>query len=100
RELYAVSPLGVVGAALTGVMLGAFYALGAVYARRLGMELSAVAVFMSTVILGGVALQLPLGRLSDRFDRRRVIVIAFAGALLASLAIAALEAPGLPLLAL
>ena len=31
--LYAVSPLGIVGAAVTGLMLGAFYALGAVYAR-------------------------------------------------------------------
>ena len=100
RELYAISPLGVVGAAVTGLMLGAFYALGAVYARRLGMELSSVAVFMSAVILGGVALQWPLGRLSDRFDRRRVIVIAFAGALAASLAITVLGAPGYLLLAL
>ena len=99
-ELYAISPLGVVGAAATGLMLGAFYALGAVYARRLGMELSTVAVFMSAVILGGVALQWPLGRLSDRFDRRRVIVSAFAGALAASLAIAAIGALGFPLLAL
>jgi MFS family permease len=100
RELYAASPLGMVGAAVTGLMLGAFYALGAVYARRLGMELSAVAVFMSTVILGGVALQWPLGRLSDRFDRRKVIVLAFAGTLAASLTIAAAGAPGPLLLAL
>ncbi|MXP42568.1 MFS transporter [Altererythrobacter soli] len=99
RALYAISPLGVVGAALTGAMLGAFYSLGAVYARRLGMELSLIAVFMSTVIFGGVALQWPLGILSDRFDRRRVIVIAFAGTLLAGLATALTREPGLPLLA-
>lgn len=98
RSLYRISPLGIVGAAITGLMLGGFYALGAVYARRLGMELSAVAVFMSTVIFGGVALQWPLGLLSDRFDRRRVIVTAFAGTLAAGLALALTGAPGLPLL--
>lgn len=99
RTLLSISPLGIVGATITGLMLGAFYSLGSVYARRLGMELSAVAVFMSTVIFGGVALQWPLGRLSDRFDRRKVIVLAFAGALGAGLAVAFIGAPGLPLLA-
>lgn len=98
RALYAISPLGVVGATVTGVMLGAFYALGPVFARRLGMDFAATASFMSVVILGGVALQWPLGRLSDRFDRRRVIVGVLAGALAASLAIALVAAPGPALL--
>ena len=100
RDLYAVSPLGVVGASVTGLMLGAFYALGAVYARRIGMELSEIAVFMSTAIIGGVALQWPLGLLSDRFDRRRVIVMAFAGTLVAGLGLFVFEAPRALLLAL
>lgn len=99
RRLYTISPLGVVGAAVTGVMLGAFYALGAVFIRRLGGDVSSAALFMSAVIFGGVALQLPLGRLSDRFDRRRVIVGVFAAAVAASAAIALTPAPGLPLLA-
>lgn len=99
-DLYAASPLGLVGATITGLVLGAFYALGAVYARRLGMPLSAVAVFMSTVIFGGVALQWPLGLLSDHFDRRRVIVSAFAGTSAIGAAIALTSAPGWPLLAL
>ncbi|MCJ2180704.1 MFS transporter [Novosphingobium album (ex Hu et al. 2023)] len=100
RELYRVSPLGIIGVCMTGVMIGAFYALGAVYARRLGMNLSATALFMSIVILGGVALQWPLGRLSDRMDRRKVIVFSFAGAFAASLAIALLGRPGPVLLGL
>ena len=99
KTLFAISPLGIVGATVTGLMLGAFYSLGAVYARRLGMELSSVAIFMSTVIFGGVALQWPLGLLSDRFDRRRIIVIAFAGALAAGIGIALIETPGPLLLA-
>lgn len=74
-------------------MLGAFYGLGAVFARRLGMSLADTAFFMSIVILGGVALQWPLGLLSDRFDRRRVIVATFAGAVLISVVIALAALP-------
>jgi MFS family permease len=100
RRLYAVSPLGVVGAAVTGLALGAFYGLGAVHVRRLGVDVSGAALFMSAVIFGGVALQLPLGRLSDRFDRRRVIVGVFAAATAVSAAIAMTTVPGSLLLLL
>lgn len=74
RKLYATSPLGAVGVAVTGVILGAFYAMGVVYARRIGLGSSGAALFMGVVIAGGVALQWPLGWLSDQFDRRRVIL--------------------------
>src|SRR3546814_7818163 len=76
-RLYRTSPLGFVGAAVTGVMMGAFYGLGAVFARGVGLNTAGTAVFMSATILGGVALQWPLGRLSDLVDRRRVIVGTF-----------------------
>lgn len=99
-RLYAVSPLGFVGAALTGVMLGAFYGLGAVYAERIGLGVAGAAAFMAAVIAGGVALQWPLGWLSDRFDRRRVIVGALAGATAVSGGLAVLAGPGWALLAL
>lgn len=97
RQLYTSSPLGAIGAATTGLMLGAFYALAAVHVRRLGLDIAATASFMTTVILGGVALQWPLGRLSDRFDRRRVIIWCFAAATLVSLALAMTTAAGLSL---
>lgn len=99
-QIYAVSPLGAIGTVLTGMMIGAFYAMAAVSVGRLGLNLAATATFMSTAILGGVALQMPLGRLSDHFDRRRVIVLTFAGTGLCSVALALLEAGGWPLLAL
>jgi MFS family permease len=88
--LFAGSPLGTVGAVTTGLMLGAFYGLAAVQVRRLGLDLTQTATFMTVVILGGVALQWPLGRLSDRYDRRGVIVISFAATLVVSLAISLL----------
>jgi len=100
RSLWAASPLGAMGAFSTGLMLGAFYGLGAVHVRRLGLDLTQTAGFMMIVILGGVALQWPLGRLSDRYDRRRVIVGCFASTLMVSVALALLATGGLPLMAL
>ncbi len=93
RELFTASPLGAVGATATGLMLGAFYGLAAVHVRRIGLDLSQTATFMSIVILGGVALQWPLGRLSDRYDRRQVIVISLGAAMIASIAIALIASP-------
>ena len=87
KRLYKVSPLGIVGTLITGAMLGAFYALGAVYIQRIGMGLSEVALFTSCVIAGGVALQYPLGILSDRFDRRLVVIACFLAAALVCLPI-------------
>ena len=100
RSLLAASPLGTIGALATGLMLGAFYGLAAVHVRRLGLELPETARFMMIVILGGVALQWPLGRLSDRYDRRAVIVVSFAIVLLVSLALALTGSGGIGLMAL
>ncbi|MDO8289839.1 MAG: MFS transporter [Parvibaculum sp.] len=100
RRLYEVSPLGIVGAAITGMMLGAFYALGAVYVSRLGMDMSAAALFMSIVILGGVVLQWPIGLLSDKFERRRVIVGTFAATVAVCIGIILVGVPGHQLLIL
>lgn len=100
KRLYAASPLGFVGVAITGLMLGAFYALGAVYAQRQGMALSQTALFMSGVIAGGVALQWPVGWLSDRYDRRRVIVGALLGAMVVAVLLAMLSPTGAALMML
>jgi MFS family permease len=96
--LYATSPLGLAGAAAAGMMLGAFFSLGAVHAQRIGLDLAATASFMGSVILGGVLLQWPLGWLSDHRDRRLVILGAFAGTAIVALVIALLGAPGPALL--
>ncbi len=100
RSLYTASPLGTAGSVATGLMLGAFYGMAAVHVRRLGLDLVATAHFMTIVILGGVALQWPLGRLSDRLDRRRVIVGCFAATLAVSLLLSLLTSGGPLLLAL
>lgn len=67
------SPVAVFGAFLSGLAMGGFWGLGAIYGGRVGLDSNGVATFMSCAILGGALFQYPLGRYSDRHDRRRVI---------------------------
>lgn len=73
RELYAVSPLGVVGAGISGVINGSFLGMAPVFAQKMDFSQSAIALLMGFTIIGGFFLQWPVGRLSDRYNRRLVI---------------------------
>ena len=75
KELFKVSPLGVVGMFVEGFVTATFFALGPVYAQRLGLPLKEIAYFMAAAMAGTVVLQWPIGALSDRFDRRLVLTI-------------------------
>lgn len=48
-----------------------------VYALRLGMTPEQISYLLSAFIIGGLLLQIPLGRMSDRFGRRRVLISIF-----------------------
>ncbi len=72
-KLYQTSPLGVIGALFAGVSTGAFWGLGPVMAAGIGLDTKGVSGFMALAILGGVIMLWPIGQLSDRFDRRKVL---------------------------
>ncbi|MGP9819820.1 MFS transporter [Salinarimonas sp. NSM] len=93
KRLWIASPLGIFGCISSGLVLGAIYSLAPVYASGQGLDLSDTATFMSAIIFGGVLLQWPLGRLSDRYDRRLVIVGTMAAGAVVSFAM--LPTPGL-----
>lgn len=73
-QLYRISPLGTVGAFATGMSHGAVFGMAAVFARTYGLTVAEVSLFMTALIAGGAILQWPIGRLSDRIERRKVIV--------------------------
>ncbi|MGO9592763.1 MAG: MFS transporter [Steroidobacteraceae bacterium] len=73
RDLYRNSPLGVVAVAVSGLISAIIFSMGPVYARLSGMGTTGVATFMGLSILAAVLTQYPIGRLSDRIDRRTVI---------------------------
>jgi MFS family permease len=73
RDLYRDSPIGVVAVSASGLISSIVYSMGPVYARLSGFSTAGVATFMAVSILAAVATQYPVGRLSDRVDRRTVI---------------------------
>ncbi|MFT7223471.1 MAG: MFS family permease [Cellvibrionaceae bacterium] len=94
--LYRAAPVAFWGALLSGLVMGAFWGMGALYASRLGLSPSQIASFISLFIIGGALLQLPLGRLSDNNDRRKIV--AFITIAAASIALTFIFTPKVPLI--
>jgi MFS family permease len=90
-QLFGLSPSGVAGCLVIGSIEGAFWTLGPVFAQGRGLEVAEVTIFMSAFVLGGTISQWPLGRLSDRIDRRKVIVGCCLGTVCTGLALAFLD---------
>jgi MFS family permease len=86
-RLYRNSPLSVAGCFASGLALGAFWSMAPVFCRTLGLSERGTVIFMVATILGGLFFLWPIGRLSDRLDRRRVLTLACAASAAASLAI-------------
>ncbi|MGF1476064.1 MAG: MFS transporter [Geminicoccaceae bacterium] len=83
RELFRASPLGLFGSFSSGFISGALFSLGAVYGRLIGLDLKTISFLMAAVVLAAMVFQWPLGWLSDRLDRRQIMI---STALLATLA--------------
>ncbi|MBI1370498.1 MAG: MFS transporter [Planctomycetes bacterium] len=73
-QLYALSPLALVGAFVLGLTVSAFFGMAPTFAQSIGLEKDAIAIFIGGMLTGALILQWPLGWLSDRMDRRYVIV--------------------------
>lgn len=73
-ELFRNSPVGVVGVTMIGLATGAFWTLAAVFAVGSGLSGEEAALFVGVAVVGGVLAQWPLGRLSDNFDRRIILL--------------------------
>lgn len=98
RVLARAAPLGLVAAVAGGAVNATLYGLGPVFAQTTGRATPGVASFMAVTVLSGLALQVPIGRLSDRIDRRAMLVgvpSVFAGVALGALLLRDLPAAGL-----
>jgi len=84
--LSRAAPVAVAGCAVSGLVSSAFYALVPAWMQDYGIQRETIALFMLVAVVGGLAFQVPVGRLSDRYDRRIVLAalaLGFAGAAIA-----------------
>ena len=74
KELFIISPLGFVGAFFTGLAHSAIFGYGAVFAAAKGLGLFEISIFMVIVSSFGALFQWPVGYISDKVDRRIVLI--------------------------
>ena len=97
RNLFSSSPLGTVGIFLLGSVYATQSGMGAVFGTQIGLSAAQIALFVAMLFAGALVLQYPIGWLSDRVDRRKLIFgAAVAGA--ASCALGWINGGGLWLL--
>ncbi|KPA22783.1 putative MFS-type transporter YcaD [Shimia sp. SK013] len=75
RELFGNSPLGVVGMFLLGGVFSAQFGMSAVFATRAGLSVGELSLFIASFYVGATLCQYPLGWISDRMDRRVLIMV-------------------------
>ena len=75
KALWKASPSGVVTIGISGLASAGFFGVGTIYAIKSGLSISETALFMTLFIGFGALSQWPLGWLSDRIDRRKVILL-------------------------
>jgi MFS family permease len=84
RDLVKISPLGVVGIMLIGGVFSALFGMAAVFATQAGLSIGRLSFFIAMIYVGGLVMQYPIGWISDRVDRRGLILtVAALGALAA-----------------
>jgi len=86
------SPAGAAAAACIGLCNGSFWSLAAVYGVGIGLSAAQIGTFMTVVVAGSALAVWPVGRLSDVFERRKVLLIMVIGSLLSEVALVKLPA--------
>jgi MFS family permease len=74
-ELYKISPLGTVSSFCTGAIYSALFAMFAVYATKINFSLFEISILLFLTTIAGAFFQVPVGYLSDKYNRRIVIIL-------------------------
>ena len=75
KTLIKISPLGCFGMFLLGGVFSAQFGMSAVYGVAAGLTIAQISLFVSSIYVGALLMQYPIGWFSDRVDRRLVILI-------------------------
>ncbi|MGD9624219.1 MAG: MFS transporter [Arcobacter sp.] len=72
-KLYSVVPLALTGSFIGGFFVGGFFTMVPIYLMQKYSSIETVSVFMACSIIGGLISQWPIGLLSDKYGRRKII---------------------------
>jgi len=75
KRLYVTSPTAVLGIFLLGGIFGALFGMASVFGTEKGLDVHTISIFIASIYVGGMLLQYPIGWVSDRMDRRKLIII-------------------------
>lgn len=78
-RLFRVSPLGCVSTFLLGGVYAGTFAMGSVFGTAKGLSVTEISTFVAAIYTGGLIFQFPVGWISDRMDRRRLILLLTGG---------------------
>ena len=74
-DIFRLAKIGITGALCCGLISSALYGLTPIFTQGIGMSITTTALFMALLIYSGGLLQWPIGKISDRFDRRKLMAI-------------------------
>lgn len=90
-RLFRAAPVAMVGCFVIGLANGSLWSLGPIFSIGRGLTADGAATFMSAIVVAGALAQWPVGFLSDRMDRRRILGALMVGAMMAGLALGMFE---------
>ena len=74
KELYVASPTAFLGIFFLGTIFSALFGMSAVYGTEKGLTVGTITIFVAMIYVGGMLCQYPIGWISDRIDRRKLII--------------------------
>tara|TARA_B100001057_G_scaffold484866_1_gene563636 strand:- start:121 stop:984 length:864 start_codon:yes stop_codon:yes gene_type:complete len=80
NDLYEASPFGLVSSFFYGTIQAALFTLLAVYATSMNFTILEISIVTFLLAISGAVSQYPIGKISDMYDRRKVIVVSTFGA--------------------
>ena len=74
KELYLKSPMAFVGSFSIGMVYSALFGLMGVFGAKIGLSIFQISILVFVNMFVGAIFQYPVGKISDKYDRRTILL--------------------------
>ena len=74
KELYTKSPMAFVGSFSIGMVYSALFGLMGVFGAKIGLSIFQISILVFVNMFVGAIFQYPVGKISDKYDRRTILL--------------------------